>query len=204
MLANSWNNKVCLHYLLLHNKLPQNIVALSNNHVFCSQIWHLRRAHAASSQVCPCSIWCQLSRFPWRKEDLLSRWLIHLARQLVSLVSGEVQLVLWFRFLSSSSHELLLGLFGLLHSGVAGFPGVSILREKGEMHGIFMTIKIMTMKVTKCLFHYVLLDEAVTKGCPRSKREGIDLTSWWGKWQGFRRAYGMGDIAANLGRYNLP
>lgn len=67
------------------------------------------------------------------------------------------------------------GLFGFFYSGVVGFLGVSILREKGEMYGIFMIIKIMIMKVIKCFFYYVLLDEVVIKGCLRLKREGIDL-----------------------------
>lgn len=81
---------------------------------------------------------------------------------------------LWTGVLGPSSHGPLHGLFGLLHSMVSGFPRVSVLREQGRNIWRFYDLPL---KVTKYLFCYILLVEAVKKSCPGSRGEDIDSTS---------------------------
>lgn len=62
----------------------------------------------------------------------------------------------------------------------------------------------LAVEVMLQLFCSILLVTSMSQAHPDSRRKELSSTSWWGEWQGTKRAYRMTDITAVFGKYNLP
>lgn len=171
-------------YLLLHGKLPKNILALSSIHLFAhkSAIWTGLRGDSSS-------LLHTARRLTWGLEEPLCRW--HISGKLVGL-------------LTRSSAGALASGSCFLSVGCLGFFPAWWLGSKGECPK--RTRKKLYCLVWPRLVSHITWFLLSSQACLHSSGRNINPISWWEEYQShvIRMPYGKWIIVAVFRKYNLP